>query len=141
MDSVTIREKKKLSNTTRIVLVYVISILLGAVLAPVLAKLYIALFKPSSFVGSIAFNVDRGNLSGGFLIAYTFFLSLLVVILDKKKHRFWVWFIGIILFLLILIGEWDYFGFVLLLSLTGYLIGLGISWLQGKIKEKGNQPN
>ncbi len=70
----------------------------------------------------------------GFLIGYLFSLSFLVaLILKNNKHRFWTWFAGAVLFLLITLGEWKYFGFDLLISLLGFLLGLGIRKLYEKL--------
>jgi len=119
-------------ETGSIALVYIISIVLGIVLASPLSKLYIYLFKPNRLLsGFFGYRFDPSYLLDGFLIGYIFFLSFFIALLLKNpKQRFWVWFCGMIIFLLITLGEWKYFGFDLFVSLIGYVVGSGVAFLR-----------
>lgn len=129
MENINVVQKKGLSSGARITLVYVVSIVLGVILASSLAKIYISIFRPNKLLRGdiLSFNIDPNHLADGFLIGYIFFLSFFVALfLKNPKHRFWTWFAGIILFLLITLWDLKYFGFNLLVSLAGYLVGLGV---------------
>lgn len=133
MENILPTQKKGLSNGVRIALIYVVSIVLGVVLAQYLSKVYIYLFKPKPYLGFGDIG-DTKNVIDGFLIGYIFFLSFFVALLLKNnKHRFWTWFAGIAVFLLIELGEWKHVGFDLLISLFGYLVGLGILFVKNLI--------
>ncbi len=141
MESEKSTQKKSIATPLRITLVYVVSIVVGAVLAPSLSRVYINLFKPGPNLSLIAFDIDPNNLIDGFLIGYLFSLGFLVALfLKNNKHRFWTWFAGAVLFLLITLGEWKYFGFDLLVSLLGFLLGLCIRKLHEKLVSTKQTP-
>jgi hypothetical protein len=114
---------------------YVISIMLAFVLASPAGKLYDTIFKPKRIGGSLLFP-DFGPSLEGFIYGYVLIVSLLVTLfLKKNKEIFYAWLIGtgwlIILFLLG--GGWNELLILLILSLIGYLVGLGILYLKNRI--------
>lgn len=135
MENIQQIAKNERSNSKKVFLVYLISIIGGIILTKPLSSLYIYLFPPPpGSSGFFGFNPDPHFLLDGFVIGYIFFLSLLVVFLGNKKLRFWTWFWGILLFQLITLGEWKYFGFNLLVAFIGYSVGLVILYIKNRIK-------
>ena len=125
-----------MQNTTRYVLLSLLTLILIILFTPVFSYILVTIFgRADSGLASINIGVIIETMAG-FLLSYLFFIPFMLTIFFPKPQKYYATFSLIGLVALISLPQLG--GFIIYfvpIALCGWLLGEGILWLYNKLKK------
>ena len=124
-DNQQVNSTKQKHVGRRIAIAFASSIFAALMLAPLVGRFYSWAFKVYCGGGLFLLEgIDPNCSFDGFIFSYVFLLALALVLSRAKIKTIIIsWFLGVLLFLLLFIGEWKFFFAIILLGSLGYFLG------------------